>query len=162
EPDVGEEFQLQPELSLLSLSTGLMTRGCAIRRRCEARVSAAPHPTRGHDRPIRGMGHVDDQSVVRLVEHEGPDRYMDLEVVTGTSGSLGALAVAPSLRMEDRLVPEGEQRIDFGVGDENHGAAMAAVTAIRPALRHELLAAERHAAVPTVAPQDGDPGFVDE
>ena len=55
-----------------------------------------------------------------------------------------------------------DERIDVAVSLSPHGAAAAAVAAVRAALRNELLAAEARGAVAALAALNLDSGFVDE
>ena len=57
---------------------------------------------------------------------------------------------------------EVDERVLAGGGDDVDGAAVAAVAAVGPAARDELLAAEAQAAVAAVAGGDVDVDFVDE
>src|SRR5690606_14942015 len=67
-----------------------------------------------------------------------------------------------ALRPEDALVAEVHEGVEVLVGQQPDVAALAAVAAVRAAEGDELLAPETDAAVPAVAGDDGDFGFVDE
>jgi hypothetical protein len=70
--------------------------------------------------------------------------------------------VPAAVGAKDRLVAEGEERVQLGIGDDHDRASIAAVTPIGASLGDELLAPERDAPVPAVAADDGDVSFVDE
>jgi hypothetical protein len=55
-----------------------------------------------------------------------------------------------------------EKGVQVGVGDEVNGSAGAPVSAVGPATRYELLAAETHGPAPAVAGGHVDVYFVDE
>ena len=57
---------------------------------------------------------------------------------------------------------EVDQRVDVVAGDQIHRSARAAVAAVGPAARDELLAAEAHGAPAAVAGRDFDVDFVNE
>src|SRR5690606_9002930 len=75
---------------------------------------------------------------------------------------LAAHAVLAALGLELALVAEVDQGVEVLVGQQPDVAALAAVAAVRPAQRDELLAPEAHAAVAAVAGSDGDFSFVDQ
>ena len=64
--------------------------------------------------------------------------------------------------LEDLLEPEIEEGVEVGAGDEVDDAAVAAVAAVGPAARHELLAAEAQRALAAVPGRDVDLDFVDK
>jgi hypothetical protein len=76
--------------------------------------------------------------------------------------AIAAFAVTPTLGAEYVIVAEFQEGVFVRIGDQVDVAAVAAVTAARPALRDEFLAAESNAAMTAVAGFDSDPGFVDE
>ena len=61
--------------------------------------------------------------------------------------AVGALAVPAPLRLEVRAVAEGGEVPQRAVADDHDVAAAAAVAAVRPALGHVRLAAQRDDAV---------------
>ena len=61
-----------------------------------------------------------------------------------------------------RLHAEVRERVDAFARDEIDAAAVAAVAAVRPAARNELLAPEAHAAAAAGAGLDANVGFIDE
>jgi len=69
------------------------------------------------------------------------------------------LAVWP---LESAVVAKIRERIDARGTDEVDVRALAAVAAVRPPERHELLAAKAHGATPAVAGLDSNDCFVDE
>ena len=73
-----------------------------------------------------------------------------------------AHAAAAVLRGEMLLVAVVDQGIEPIDRLHHHVAAVAAVTAVRPAILDEFFAPERHAAVAAVAGADVDFGFVEE
>ena len=85
-----------------------------------------------------------------------PDRHGEDDVVAVGAVLARAAAVAAAPRVEDRLRAEGREIAQIGVGDEDDVAAAAAVAPVRPALRHELLAAEAEAAVAAAARLDAN------
>ena len=70
--------------------------------------------------------------------------------------------MATALGGELGVEAEVDEGVAMRVGDQEHRAALAAVAAIRPAARDELLAAEAQAAAAAVTGLDVDVGFVDE
>jgi len=56
----------------------------------------------------------------------------------------------------------GDERVEVSAGDRVYGPAVAAVSAVRSAARHELLAPEAHAPVAARTCLDEDVDFIDE
>ncbi len=95
------------------------------------------------------MGQIGDEIVP--VEHLGPDRNADLDVLAVRAVLAGAAAVA-SLRRGDQLAAlERDEIAQIPVCDRDHVAAVTAVAAVGAALRHVLLPPERHRAVAATA-----------
>src|SRR5690606_1331273 len=94
--------------------------------------------------------------------HHGAGGHGDDHVLAALAVHLPAPAVLAALGAEQLLVAEVDQGVEVLVGDQPDATAIAAVAAIRPAQRNELLAAEAHPAVAAVAGGDGDLSFVDQ
>src|ERR1700719_5047928 len=77
-------------------------------------------------------------------------------------GTIRALAVPSAIGFEFAIVAVAQQRVVMRIRFEVDAAAMAAVSARRPASRHEFFATERDAAVSAVAGLYVDFGFIDE
>src|SRR5690606_17740983 len=116
----------------------------------------------GHQQAVAVPGHVADHLVGGDVDDLGTDRDDDDGVLAALAVALLAHAVLAALGTEALLVAEVDQGIEVLRRLQPHAAAVAAVAAVRPAERDELLAPESHAAVAAVAGGDGDFGFVDE
>ena len=80
----------------------------------------------------------------------------------GTVGRYTALAVAAALTLEVRCVAELRQVAEIARRDQGHIAAVPAVTAVRSATRHVLLAPEADAAVAAATALHVDRGAVGE
>jgi len=99
-----------------------------------------------------GLGVVDDRT----------HRHHHLEVFAAAAAAVGTAARLTIRRLEGALVAEVRERIEPLARNDVDAAAGAAVAAVRPAERDELLAAEADHAAPAVAGLDLDRGFVDE
>ena len=96
-----------------------------------------------------------------VVGHDlGADRNADMHVRRGAPGAVAACAIAALGRAEMLRVAEIDQRVEVGHGFENDVAAAAAISAIRAAELHVLLAAERDYTVPAIAGTHVDLGLV--
>ena len=153
----GIHHELEPklEIELLAGKARLRKARRLPRRRREARVSAATLPAdRDHDASVLGPQVGDELSVVG--EELGADRNSELDVVAVGAVLLRSPAAPAALGLdvpdpaERREVPE--PRVD-GYDDVSPAPA---VTAVRPTLRDELLAAEAEAAVASTARLDVD------
>ena len=168
EPDVGEQLQLQPKLSLLARLARLRLARRAIGRRREVRVAEAAASALGDEHALADVGQIGElrratSGMLRIAhEDERADRHGDLEVVAVAPGLERALAAAAALGVELRGEAEVNERVAVRIGDEIDRAALAAVAAIGTAARDELLAAEAERAAAAVAGLDVDVDFVDE
>ena len=107
-------------------------------------------------------GEVADHLVGVDVDHDRADRDGNHPVLAALAVHLAAHAVLAALRLELALVAEVDQGVEVFVGLDPDVAAVAAVAAVGPAQRDELLAPEAHAAVAAVSGDHCDFGFVDE
>ena len=71
-------------------------------------------------------------------------------------------AVAAALCLVIGIELEVDERVAMRIGDRVHGSAEAAVPAIGPAARNELLTAETERSAPAVSGLNVDVDFVDE
>src|SRR3546814_8211709 len=90
------------------------------------------------------------------VDDLGTDRDDDGGVLAALAVALLAHAVLAALRAKPLLVAEVEQGVEVLRRLQPHAAAVAAIAAIGPAERDELLAPETHAAVAAVSGSAGD------
>src|SRR3546814_10218379 len=88
----------------------------------------------------------------------GADRDDDGGVLAALAVALLAHAVLAALRAEPLLVAEVDQGVEVLRRLQPHAAAVAAIAAIGPAERDELLAPETDAAVAAVSGSDGEIG----
>ena len=96
------------------------------------------------------------------LENQRADGHGDLEIASATAGTQRTRAVAATLGFIVGIEAEVDERVAVRVGDEEHGTARATVTAIRSALRDELLTTEAEGPPASVACFDVDVDFVDE
>ena len=143
---VGEQLQPQVERELLAGQTRLGETRRLPRRRGEALVAAAGSTASCDDHPRARMREVREQLPI-IIEDLSADRHPQLGVLAGGAVLQRAAAASASLRLEALIRPEARQVAQVRLGHEHHVAAGAAVPAVRTALRHVLLAAEREAAV---------------
>jgi hypothetical protein len=92
----------------------------------------------------------------------GSKRYGKLEVLAGASRFICALAVAPPLRFEQRVIPVGDQGVLIPPGNEPDRASATTVTPIRSATRYEFLASKADDTPTTVPRFDFDPSLIDK
>src|SRR5690606_15933174 len=107
-------------------------------------------------RALAGLGRL------ALVIDRGPDRYADLERLAGAAVLVGARAWPSGLGRVVLAILELEQRRELRVGDQPHVAAVASVSARRPARVHVRLAAPRNHAIASVTGADLDADLIDE
>ena len=148
---VGEQFQPQVERELLTGQARLGEARRLPRRRCEALVAAAGRAASCDDHARAGVRQVCEQLPV-AVEDLRADGHAQLSVFTGRTVLQRAAAATTALRFEALIRPKARQIAQVRLRDEHDVAAGTAVPAVRTALGHVLLAAEREPAV-TAAPR---------
>ena len=163
-PDVGQHLQLELELARSRpASPRVNWRGARFMLDLKCRLPRPPLPPCGEQRALAVVREVGDR--LRRVSESLTT------VPTGTRSTMSARRLAVAVRAAavlavpramDARVAIVDQRVDVAVGDRVDAAAAAAVAAVGPAARDELLAPEARAAVPAVAGVDFDHGFVDE
>src|SRR5262249_43773400 len=98
------------------------------------------------DRPRAGRREVGDHLLL-LVEHLRADRHVHFDRLSAGAVLPGAAAVRTATGPQEVAPLDGRQVAEVRVRDEDDVAAGPAVAAVRPALRHVLLAAEADRAV---------------
>ena len=156
---VGNQLQLQTHLILLAGQTGLgelgdLTGGAGEMGVAPAALAAPGH----HHRLIAGdIGH--DQAAGRVPDH-GAAGHPDHQVGGVFAGASAAGTVLARRGGVLALIAEVHQGGQVVVRHKDHVAAAAAVAAVRPAGRHELLPVKTHRAVAALAGLDDDAGHI--
>ena len=115
-------------------------------RRRKPRVAPATTATLRHQHGVAGTEHLADLCPGRGVADDGAGRNREDHVVSGGSGLVLSLPVDAALRLPGRPVAVVEQRGKVGIGGDEDVAAVPAIAAIGPALRHILEPGERRGA----------------
>jgi arginine exporter protein ArgO len=97
-----------------------------------------------------------------VVINNGTDGNLDFQILSVAAVAITSFAVASTLGFEYMVVAKLQESVFVNVGGEINVAAIATVSAARTPTRHELLAAEGDATMPSVARFDGNFGFVNE
>ena len=160
--DVGQQLHFHADLALFARGTGAGLARRTVHGALVVHVALAADAALGDQQAIAVVGEVADDLVGLDVDDLGADGYADGDVLAGLAEGLAAHAVLAALGAELALVAEVDQRVEVLVRLQPHAAAIAAVAAIRPAERNELLAPEADAAVAAVAGDDQDLGFIYE
>ena len=121
-----------------------------------------PRPPRATGGRLAGGDEVREELARGVVEHAGPGRNGQDQVVAGLAVALGAQAPSPGLGPEVVLEPEVAERRQAGVHLQHDAAAAAAVAPVGPAAGDVRLAAERGGPVAAVAGADPDLDAVEE
>ena len=109
-----------------------------------------------------GLLEIVDQLAGFGVVERGADGHLQRDGAAVLAGAVRSHAVLAALRFVLGVEAEMNQRVVALAGFHQDVAAASAVAARRAAARHELLAAEGHAAVAAVAGFDANFDFVDE
>ena len=161
DPDIRHQPELHLHPHLHALLTVLGNLRSLVLRRLEGRVAPAAPPARYDHLPVPVREHLGDDLARLRVSHDGAGGYEDGAVAAVASLHLLPAAVTPGLRAVVNLLPKPDQRVDALVRLEVNGAAVAAVAAVRSALRHKRLAAKRHHPSPSVPSLDVNLGGVE-
>src|SRR5690606_34333306 len=159
---VGQQLQLQSQGALLALGARRRLPRGAVDRALEVHVAQAALPAARHQQAVAVADQVADHFVGVHVDDLRAHRHQDDHVLAALAVALLAHAVLAALGPEQLPVAEVHQGVEVAGGLEPDVAALAAVAAVRPAQRDELLAPEAHAAVAAVAGDDRDFSFVYE
>ena len=110
EPDVGDEPQLEPEPALLAGFALLGVLGRLVGRRLEVGVAEPAAPAAGDHRLLAGRDEVGEQGARLVVEHGGPGRHVEDQVVARLAVPARAGAAATGRRLEVVPVLEVAER----------------------------------------------------
>ena len=153
---VADHLEAQLEVGRLALLAHLGGAGSLADGRREAAVAAtAAAAARDHD-PCAGVREIGDRHLAAGVVDLRAERHVDDRVLAVPAGLAAALAVHAALAAQVPAEAERREVAHVRVGEQHDVAAVAAVAAVGPALRHELLAPERHAAVAAASRLDHD------
>jgi hypothetical protein len=163
QPDIGDDFQFQPQIARLARRSRLGLARGAIGAAFVAGVAETVKAAARHQQPLARLR--PDRRSVRRYRHHGP------VVPTGTtmvrSAPLRPVQLAPiPFWPRSARKPPGKavigQGIQFGVGLQVDAAAIAAIAAIGAAEGDVFLPPEADATVAAVAGLDPDDDFIDE
>ena len=163
------ELTLLADVGLLQVQRATLTGGavCRLPRRTvgaafEMNITQTVRSAARHQQLLAVRHHLADEFLGVGVEHTRPDRYTDVDALALVPGHLPPHAILSTLGAMMALMPEIDQRVQAAVGYKEDMAAIAAITAVRTALRDELLTAKTDTAVPAVAGLDLDNRLIDK
>jgi len=162
EADLGEKLQLEADIPLLSGSSLLGKTRSLATRSGEVHVPLPAVSTTGHHIAVPVARKIMEDLATIPVSHLSPYRDEQGQVGTAFSRLLLAAAVGASGRSEVSLEVKIEEGLLGVRGLEDHITALAAVTAVGTAPRHELFTPETHAPITTVAAPDVNIDLVDK
>ena len=159
---VGQHLQLQLQPTLLARPARRGLARCPVGAALEMQVAQAAITALGQHHPLAVGGQVKEQLARVLVMDLRAHRHAQHDVVA----TLAVLVRAPAVLATACLVLAGiaeiDQRVDVAIGLGQDGTAPAAIAAIGPTIRDELLAAKRRRPVAASPGDHLDPGLVDE
>ena len=161
-PDVREHAQLELQLALLARLALRELARRAVDARLEVKVSQAALAAARQQRTLAVLGQVRQSLAGVGIDDHRADRHPQFDVLACRPVAVGAATALAVGRLVPPRIAVVDQRVDVAVGDCPDAAAAPAVASVRPALRDELLATKRSAAVAAVAGSDLNGGFVDE
>src|SRR6185437_10573642 len=151
---VRDQLEAQPDGLFRARLTRIGAPRRPIGRGLEMRVAEATIAAAQQHYLLRGFGEIGDQRRTVLLIDLRADRHFEQGVRAVGAMTILAHASLAVLGVEVLLVAIVDQRIESLDGQHNHVATLAAIAAVRAAIFNEFLAAERHAAVSTVARAD--------
>src|SRR6185437_15454109 len=159
---VGDELQAQPDPALLAGPAGVEAARRAVGRGLVMRVAVTAVPATEQHMALAGLGEVEQDLVVLLVEDLRADGNAQHDGLACCAAAVGAHAVMALLRLEMLLVAIVDERIEIGHGLDDDVAAAPAVAAVGSAELDEFLAPEAARAGPAVAALHEDLSLVEE
>src|SRR5690606_27671253 len=136
--------------------------GGAVGARLEVQVAEPAVAALGDADPFAVTGEVEEQLAGRVVVDLRAHGHAQHDVLSALAVLVRPTPVLSLSGGETAGVAKIDQRVEVAVGDRVDRAAAAAVAAVRPAERNELLAAKRGRAVAAVPGRYLDACLVDE
>jgi hypothetical protein len=136
--------------------------GCLVGGGSESGVATAASPATRDYKSLSGFGEVEKLLPGFPVVNDGSYRNGQFDGFAISSRSIAPFTVPASLRFVFGIESEMQQRVVVEAGNENHIAAVAAITAAWPAARHVFFATKRKATIAAVAGLYGNKNFVDK
>ena len=159
---VGQHLQLQLQPTLLARPARRGLARCPVGAALEMQVAQAAIAALGQHHPLAVGGQVKEQLARVLVMDLRAHRHAQHDVVTALAVLVRAPAVLAAACLVLAGIAEIDQRVDVAIGLGQDGTAPAAIAAIGPTIRDELLAAKRGRPVAAGPGDHLDPGLVDE
>ena len=159
---IGDEFENQRKLNLLSRVSHLVIARSLVSRGGELGVPSAAAPSNGSLDPLSGNGEIVEQLMARLEKYLGSRRNQNCGVTSIPAMPLGPLAVSSPLGFENSLVSEMKKSVHAVGALQIHIPSFPAISAARSAARDELLSPERNASVSTITGRYFYPGLIDK
>src|SRR5438093_561522 len=156
EAGVRNQLQPQPDPALLAFLAGIGVARRAVGGGFEMRVAEAAIAAFGEHEFFAELGEVMDQRFAVLIKNLRADRHFQHDRFAVGTMAILAHAIGALRRLEVLLVAIVDQRVQPVDHLDDDVAATAAIAAGWAAELDVLLAAERHAAVTTVAGADID------
>ena len=162
EAHLGEELQFEPDMPLFSCPSLLGKARRLATRGGEVHVPLPAVSTPGHHAAIPVAREIVEDLAAIPVSHLSPDRDQEGQVRTAFSRLLLTPAMGTSGRPEMSLEVKIEEGL-LGIRSlEDHITALAAVTAVGTAPRHELFTSEAQAPITTIAAPNVNIDLVDK
>ena len=135
-------FQLQIQVLFLPFRAGLEFLRGAVDGSHEVGVAEAAFAAFGRNERLVRLVEIAQQIACRGVEDQRPDRDLDDTVFSVDAVHLASASVSSGLCLPQGLVAQRHEALLPRDGLDDDGSAVAAVTAVRAAERHEFFTAE--------------------
>src|SRR5699024_1436078 len=111
---------------------------------------------------LAGLGQVADDFLGAGIDHGGTHRHRQDHILTLGARAIGTAAILAALGIEATGIAVIDQGIQVGIGLQEDGTTITAVTTIRTALGNELLPPETHAPIAAITGLYRDGYFIYE
>src|ERR1041385_2937757 len=126
--NIGKQLQLELQVQLLTLASGLMVTRSAIRRSREVRVAETAPATARREPAITVLTQVVQQVSCRSLKDLCSHRNSNNQVFALMARAIRSLTVQTTLRDVTWVVAQVQQRVQRSIRDEDHIAATTAVS----------------------------------
>ena len=150
--NIREQLQLELQVQLLSLASGLMVARSTIGRGREVRVSKSATPTARGQPAVAIVIEIVKQVACISVKDLRAHRHAHNQIITFATGTIRTFAMRTALGNVLRVIAQVQQRVQRAISYKDNIAAATAIASRWTTTRHKLLAPESRNTVTSVTP----------
>ena len=160
--DIGEQFQFETQIALLAFRAGFALTRRAVGRAFIAGIAETMKTALRDQQVLAIHGEIANQLISVINKYLRADRHGNQQILTAAAALVTPFAGTTVCRLKTAVETEIGERVDAILRDQIDTAAIAAVTAVRPAERDIFLTAEADDAVAALARADINLSFIYE